>query len=222
MVHCIYTHPIVISRGKTVRERTAFDFFASERNRACTKLAIATGRVMDIVRHIDHKYYPERGAVWFNYEMITSYGSFSVMDKTGNAFPDDDFERNCRFNCLEKSVRTINSNLTCSHQNRNPANGLWGGSARLEFDFVGERHHVSVIIVGACSGRKEWEDLAITLGAYHHVGLVNFDNPQVQSILQLAESAVADDPQYNPPDGITISEYVKKVFTGIDASPSYL
>lgn len=221
MLQLIYETPITVSRTTHMRDDAAFQFFAAPLKKARMKLAFATARVTEIVREFDPHFYPERGSVWFNYDLISPLYTFHVMDRTKNRFPNNDFERMCRFNCLEKTIRTITDGLACSHQNRDPKNMKWGGSARLEIDFVGERRHASVIIVGACSGRKEWEDLAIVLGTYHHVGLVHFDDPQVQQILRIADASVINDPDCRPRD-MTIREYTQEIFSQIEARPTLL
>lgn len=179
----------------------------------------ATKDVLQILLQMNPMFFPERGSVWFNYEIICERDpriEKVLIDKTGDIFPDKNFARNCRVFCQEKVARTISAGVRCSHQNRDPLNSKWGGSAQLELLLLlVNEDPLPVTLVGANSGRKEWEDLAITLGVFHYLDLVTFDDPQVQEILRLADESVAHDPA-NRPANMTITQFTALLFEKID------
>ncbi|MFA7319067.1 MAG: hypothetical protein WC022_00485 [Parcubacteria group bacterium] len=160
---------------------------------------------------------PERRAVWSTSIFYQAQHHFGFVEKIGKSFPSEDFENNCRIFCQEKVARTTrHKNHICSHESRNPKNGEWGGSAELFFYFISQRgHHFQIFCSGACSGLKEWEDLALELGKYHFLGLISFDDEQVQEILRRADESTENDPSARP-EGMTITEYVKYIFEAID------
>ena len=181
--------------------------------------SLATEDVLKILLQMDPLFFPERGSVWYNYEIICEKNpriEKVLTGKTGDAFPDKNFARNCRVFCQEKVARTISADIRCSHQNRDPLNSKWGGSARLELLLLlVNEEPLPVTLVGANSGRKEWEDLAITLGVFHYLDLITFDDAQVQEILRLADESVAHDPA-NRPENMTITQFTKLLFEKID------
>jgi hypothetical protein len=161
---------------------------------------------------------PDRQAVWINLRIFRNSGLERFwLKKIGSSFPDDAFGDSCEIFCQEKVARTIRTGVLCSHANRNVATKEFGGSSRLDFELVLERGDAAgdiITIVIAPSGLKEWEDLALGLGILYHLGLVTWENRWLQEILRLVDESVADDP-LSRPQGMTIREYVARLFVAI-------
>jgi hypothetical protein len=147
-----------------------------------------------------------------NKKMVSSFHK-----KFGTIFPSDDFGNNCNTYSKEKVERTWNCGLICSHQNRNPQLNEWGGSHRLVFKLVDEFLDASLYtILTAPSGLKEWEDLALGLGAYYYAGLLRRTDAQLLDILSAADASVEGQVKFLPYD-ITITQYVFNLFDVIDS-----
>lgn len=159
---------------------------------------------------------PERKAVWCNYECYMPHGHFGYTEMVGWSFPSQEFGHNCNIFCKEKTFRTASHMYhICSHESRDSRRGEWGGSAEITFQLISKKGLPTIAACcGACSGLKEWEDLALELGKYYYLGLIKFQDEQVQEILRRADESVENDPTGRP-EGMTITAYVKKVFNAI-------
>lgn len=160
---------------------------------------------------------PDRKAVFFNCQFFRKGQRIDqVIEKIGNTFPDYEFARKCLHFALEKVMRTIDCSLLCSHQNRDPEDSKWGGSASIVFKlFPSNEKYFYFTMVGAASGLKEWEDLSLFLGCLHYLGFIEFDDEQVQNILDTADTSVAGQSNFLP-KGKTIKLYVEDLFLKID------
>lgn len=206
--------PIVIDEKK---QSELFQALLPEDRNFYLLFTTATGKVLKIMLEENMTLIPERQAVWCDYRKI--YGQFNTLliEKIGRSFPNDDFGESCYWVCQGKANHTQeNKEQITSYESRNPIKDLWGGSVQITFhlkSLTGDIHPLTFI--GAPSGLKEWEDLALMLGTLYYLRLIKFEDQQVQEILHRTEIAVANDPTAWPED-ITISEYVKLVFNTID------
>lgn len=162
----------------------------------------------------------ERRAVWFYFEILQNNRVLQTFhSRIGTTFPDFEFEKRCWEFSREKVFRTRqHPEHVCSHQSRNPAESKWGGSAKLVFNLnMGNLGLVEgMTFEGACSAFKEWEDLGQFLAPFYYLELIRFKDQQVQEILSQADESVKDDPTGRP-EGMTITEYVIKLFAAIDS-----
>lgn len=159
-----------------------------------------------------------RKAVWLYHLLqgnIYQDGVSYLHTNIGESFPDSFFADNCQKFCKEKVKRALKSGLICSHQNRNPENSEWGGSAYLKFELIARNGTSTIIEVDfAPSGLKEWEDLILGLGTYYHAGFIKLNDQQVQNILLEADKSVIDQPDFKPSYG-NITQYAETVFERI-------
>ncbi|MFA5993894.1 MAG: hypothetical protein WC823_02930 [Parcubacteria group bacterium] len=174
--------------------------------------------VLQIMIDVEFTMVPDRKAVYFYQEIHLRAEKSVLKAKAGTTFPlvPAEFESNCEKFCEEKVLRTLMDCLVCSHQNRNPNKSEWGGSARIVFRLIpieGEQRIITII--GAASGCKEWEDLAIFLGALYKKGLIRFEYPQVRDILAKADASVVGQPDCLPKIG-SITKYVGGLFAFIE------
>jgi hypothetical protein len=179
----------------------------------------ATGEVLRIMLKNGLTKEPDRKAIHCKLKMFRDRTqTLEYTEQVGESFPNAVFGANCLIACENKVARNQKEpEHVCSHESRDPKNGDWGGSARITFKLILYRSHRFSIItcIGAVSGLKEWEDLALELGKYYCLKLVHFEDEQVQEILRRADDSVKNDPTGRP-EGMSITEYVKMVFDHID------
>ncbi len=203
--------PIVI---KEAEQKTLFDLLKnpSELNETIRKSAEF---VLSAMLKYNYILMDDRKAVWIYHSL---QGKTSFRYKVGESFPGpgNKFAKMCYEFCKEKVMRAIHFELLCSHQNRNPEDSKWGGSVYLKFKLIPINGHSIIIDVDiAPSGLKEWEDSTLGLVAYYHAGFIQFNDLQVQNILQAIDNSVLGQPDFLPKD-MTIREYANNVFTTID------
>lgn len=201
-------------------EDNHFDLYELLTNTKNLKTQLVEGieKVLDLMLNAGMTAVPDRKAVNFNCKFIRD-GRYvdRVAEKIGTTFPNHEFANKCLHFAMEKVDRTIERSLICSYQNRSPENDQWGGSAGIVFKlFPSDSRFFYFTLVGAPSGLKEWEDTALFLGCLHYLGFIEFYDDQVQNILNVADLSVADQPEFLP-DGMTIKQYVGKLFLKIDA-----
>lgn len=188
---------------------------------AATFISKGASFILDLMLRSKMTAVTDRQATWLNCELKENAILCDILHKRiGSSFPADpeSFEGNCSNFAPEKVRRTWIDGLICSHQNRDPENSKWGGSARITFKLISRSGEITwLTIVGAPSGLKEWEDMALFLGALHYQGFINFSDRQVQDILDAADASVADQLEFQPKD-MTIKEYVQELFRIIDIS----
>lgn len=176
----------------------------------------ASDRVLEIMIQRNCTQAPDRRAVFCDQNWVQAGQEFTFTEEVGKSFPNSDFRRKCKIFCQEKTLRTIEHYLCCSHENRDPKNEKWGGSAAIIFRLLRSNGTtIDITSVGSASGLKEWEDLAVELGKYHYLGLVSFEDVQIQNILRCADESVKNDPSGRP-ENMTITKYVEIVFGVID------
>lgn len=123
----------------------------------------------------------------------------------------------CLHSCRKNLARLIkNEHEITGYESRNPDKKQSGGSVKIMFNLVFQNDESFLIsISGASFGLKEWENLALLLGAIYHAKLLIFEDQQVEEIIRRAELAVKNDP-WARPRGKEISQYIKKIFDAID------
>lgn len=209
----VLVEPIDIDEANLLRHYAMFDTPKDLAERIFRELET----VLQIMLRKGLTLLPERKAVHF-YEAvyIDEAEVMTLKAKAGTEFPTDEFGANCKIFCKEKVTRTYRCGLICSHENRNPEKSYWGGSARLVFRLISNSGEIRIItIIFAPSGLKEWEDLALGLGAFCRMGLIlDGDDEQVGKILAAAEKSVAREKGCSP-KGMTITDYVEKVFDAV-------
>jgi len=205
-----------------IREATQYALYATLMNRGFgeshTEFKRSAEFVLSVMLEHNLTLVKNRKAVWLYHLLqgdIYPGGSSYLHIDIGESFPDSTFAKNCRIFCEEKVRRAIKSNLLCSHQNRDPENNEWGGSAYLKFELIATDGSATIVEVDfAPSGLKEWEDLVLGLAAYYHAGFIKLDDQQVQNILQEADMSVMNQPDFKPDYG-NITQYAEMVFERI-------
>lgn len=203
IVICRERHPIIVDA--LIENTSIFENMFSQ----------AAEKVLKVMTSDELLCFPERDAIILkcqkNLPAVTHF-----LKKIGGRFKNAEIETRCRQSCQEQCDRTSNNDREItSYQSRNPNDNRLGGAIKVSFLLM-HNNNESIIITycSSCAGLTEWENTTLCLGILYSIGIIKFNDPQIQTILHEAGLAVKNDLSSQPKGGI--SKYVRKVFGAIE------